>query len=432
MGLLQEAKNEMAFAKVGFLGFAGTGKTYTATEIAIGLWKLIKSQKPIAVVDTETGVDYVLPKMVKEGLPKPLVAKTRAFKDLMEVTREAQEASDILIVDSISHVWTDLLESYLDRKGKKDMAFQDWNVIKPTWRKFTDLYLTARIHIIICGRAGYEWDYHEDEETRKMVLHKTGTKMKAETEFGFEPSLLVEMERVRAEGDPKKIQRNFVRRAYVLKDRSDVLDGMTFDNPTFKDFLPFFETLALGGEHHALDTERDSKDMFEKDTGKPEWKRQRERVQIAIEELDAELTKIFPGSTQKDKQGRIILCEYLFGTSSKTKIESINLQILVLGIKEIRALRGEKNESLAQILEGEITHDDFLTEQTKESPENSDEKGELIVQIDEIVSQLGFVEVGPILENHKLKLGELKKASVETLEAAIKDLNGLLDSQLEQ
>ena len=154
--------------------------------------------------------------------------------------------------------------------------------------------------------------------------------------------------------------------------------------------------------------------------------------EIAIEELDAELTKIFPGSTQKDKQGRIILCEYLFGTSSKTKIESINLQILVLGIKEIRALRGEKNESLAQILEGEITHDDFLTEQTKESPENSDEKGELIVQIDEIVSQLGFVEVGPILENHKLKLGELKKASVETLEAAIKDLNGLLDSQLEQ
>jgi hypothetical protein len=44
--------------------------------------------------------------------------------------------------------------------------------------------------VIICGRAGYEYDYFEDDEGKKQ-LEKTGIKMKAETEMGFEPSLLV-------------------------------------------------------------------------------------------------------------------------------------------------------------------------------------------------------------------------------------------------
>lgn len=424
MGLLQEAKNEMAFAKIGFLGFAGTGKTYTATELAIGLWKMIKSEKPIAYLDTETGVDYVLPKMKKEGLPAPLVAKTRAFKDLMEVTHEAQGVSDILIVDSISHVWTDLLESYLDKKGKKDMAFQDWNIIKPTWRTFTDLYLTANIHIIICGRAGYEWDYYKDDETEKMVLHKTGTKMKAETEFGFEPSLLIEMERVRAEGDPNEIQRKFVRRAYVLKDRSDVLDGMTFDNPTFKNFLPFFETLALGAEHHALDTERDSRDMFEKETGKPEWKKKKEQIQITLEELDAELSKTFPGSTKEEKQGRIAMCEYLFGTSSKTKIEILDLTLLRSGLKELKRVRNL--DMITDILAGGTTHDDFKKQQGP-----NEQKQALITEIEDMISLVDDSDKAEeVFEGKGIEPSALEMASFEDLQEIKKELNSLIDKQV--
>ena len=43
--------------------------------------------------------------------------------------------------------------------------------------KFTDLFINAPIHIILCGRAGYEYDYFEDQETGKKNLEKTGIKI---------------------------------------------------------------------------------------------------------------------------------------------------------------------------------------------------------------------------------------------------------------
>ena len=117
MKLLRPAKNEMAYGKIGFLGFAGAGKTYTATEMAIGIQKLIKSKKPIAFFDTETGSDFVKPKIEREG-SSLVLAKTRALQDLLEVVKEAEQECDVLIVDSVSHVWTDLIESYLKRKRR--------------------------------------------------------------------------------------------------------------------------------------------------------------------------------------------------------------------------------------------------------------------------------------------------------------------------
>jgi hypothetical protein len=47
----------------------------------------------------------------------------------------------------------------------------------------------------LCGRAGYEYDHEENEDGGKDLI-KIGTKMKAEGEFGFEPSLVIEMERL--------------------------------------------------------------------------------------------------------------------------------------------------------------------------------------------------------------------------------------------
>src|SRR6185503_10075486 len=98
----------------------------------------------------------------------------------------------------------------------------------------TDFYLNSKLHIIICGRAGFDYDYEENEETQRKELIKTGIKMKTEGEFGFEPSLLVEMEAVQnlAQGGGRgkknaapKAGVSVTRRAVVLKDRFSVIDG---------------------------------------------------------------------------------------------------------------------------------------------------------------------------------------------------------------
>jgi len=52
MSILKKAENKMAYAKVGLYGTAGSGKTRTAVEIAIGLHKAIGSTKPIAALET--------------------------------------------------------------------------------------------------------------------------------------------------------------------------------------------------------------------------------------------------------------------------------------------------------------------------------------------------------------------------------------------
>jgi len=335
MGLLQKAENLQAFGKIGFLGFAKSGKTYTSSMMAIGLHKLIKSKKPIAFLDTETGSDYVIPLFKKEGI-ELIAAKTRAFEDLLKITQEASESCDILVVDSVSHIWTDVIESYLKKKGKKSLAFQDWNVIKPTWREFTDLYLISKLHIIICGRAQFEWDYFENEEG-KMELYKTGTKMRAETEFGFEPSLLIEMERIKDSG-------KLIHRAKIIGDRAQLLDGQEFDNPTFDNFLPHFQALNLGGEHNPLDVTRNSQDMFEHETGRPEWKAKQTKKDIALEEIQGSMVKLWPGATKEEKASKGDFIDVVFGTRSWTAVSEQPLEILENVKHRLRKFEGFYSE----------------------------------------------------------------------------------------
>src|SRR5574338_1275452 len=114
--------------------------------------------------------------------------------------------------------------------------------------------------------------------------------MKTETETGYEPSLLLEMEMVRksdvlknSRGKPDKKARGFINRCIVLKDRTDTMNGRIIDTPKFKDFKPVIDCLNLGGEHVGVDTSRNSEDLFQN----PDYSyRERDiQRQIALEEL---------------------------------------------------------------------------------------------------------------------------------------------------
>jgi hypothetical protein len=84
--------------------------------------------------------------------------------------------------------------------------------------------------------------------------------MKAEGEMGYEPSLLVLMER-RMEMDTKT-DRHY---AKVIKDRSTLLDGREFQDPTFECLIPHIQCLNLGGRQLGVDTSRTSVAMIPAD-----------------------------------------------------------------------------------------------------------------------------------------------------------------------
>jgi AAA domain len=386
MSIFHKASNTMAFAKVGLLGFAGAGKTRTGTEIAIGLHKAIGSKKPVLFIDTETGSDFVLPIFQKHGI-ELLVSKTRAFKDLAEGMQEAPKIADIMLIDSVSHFWVDIVESYRKKKNVNRLSFQDWGIIKPMWTNdFSMPFVTSAIHLIVCGRAGFEYDYFEGDDG-KMELYKTGTKMKAEGEFGFEPSLLIEMERIKnpeatenyREAKTKDakmkaakqiaLEREFVRKATVLKDRSDIMDGKVFYNPSYEDFAPHWQSINIGGEHKPLEA-GDSTELFNKD-GYDQRKIERTRAEIALEEIKAEVDKFLPGTTKEEKQAKIRLSEKVFNTASGKALEGMSYMILQQGLKRIRAIFTVPENTLANLAAGNILEPPGPNKDVPEPPEGA-------------------------------------------------------------
>jgi hypothetical protein len=235
---------------MGIMGKQGSGKSYTAGLISIGLIKHLKSlgisyaSKPVAFFDTETGSDWLIPLFKANGIPL-VVAKKKSFADLLEAVRWAEGNASALIIDSITHPWRELLESYMKSKKRTFLQIDDWGYLKGQygWAQFTDLYINSKLHIIMCGRAGDDTEQYTDENGKRQ-FEKVGVKMKTEGETGFEPSILVLMER------NMNLRTNAVTHTgTVLKDRSDTMDGAELDNPNFESFLPHIQKLNLGGDH---------------------------------------------------------------------------------------------------------------------------------------------------------------------------------------
>lgn len=324
MGLLKPASRG-SYVKAGFLGFNKSGKTHTSMELAIGIREYFKLDGPIAMYDTEKGSEY-WSERIKARTGKELqVVKSRSLVDLIDTTKECvKERVSVLVADSMTHVWREVCDAYLSelrtaarKKGWREpdrLEFQDWGRIKSKWALWPDLYLNAPLHIIVCGRAGYEYDFEEDDRGKQQLV-KTGIKMKTEGEFGFEPSLLVEMSREWVELE----QREMVARATVIGDRFDLLNGKTCDNPTFDFFKPFVEMLSPA-EHTTIDTSL--KTSFGLDeTKSDDWQRERARREILSEKIAAAFIQAgLDGKSADDKKAKIGLLSKYFGSTSWKEI----------------------------------------------------------------------------------------------------------------
>lgn len=312
VSFFQKAEMTSKYLKAGFMGFAGDGKTFTACLLAIGLElyrrKLGLAPRPVLFLDTENGSDYVAPLFKKAGV-ELLVKKTKAFDDLCTAVTVAERDDCVLLIDSVSHFWKELVQSYLAKQSRTSLVMTDWNWLKEAWStRFTDNFVNSKGHVILCGRAAFEYDHFEDDSGKKQV-EKTGIKMRAEGELGYEPNLVVQMERemeMKAKrGAPKKV----IRVAHILKDRADLIDEKKFRNPTFADFLPHIEYLNLiGPKPDGIDTSRNSRASMPAGHGD---KRQTQR-KIVLGEIEDLLVEHIPGQGAADKARKVKLLKKHF------------------------------------------------------------------------------------------------------------------------
>lgn len=345
--MLQTLGNSQGHLKAGFYGYAKSGKSFTATQLAIGTKKLLNLPGPIAFFDTEAGSGYVA-EMVKEQTGQDLLGvRARSFKDLMVFASDCVEAKvSVVIVDSLTHVWAELMDSYLvqlnDKRRDRNFAplmkleFSHWGAIKKMWSAWPDWFLNSPISVIVCGRAGAIWEFEKNEESGKKELIKAGTKMRAESEFSFESSLLVEMEREQVPDGSGGTK--LVHIATVIGDRFGILDGKSCSNPTFEFFAPHIKKLKPGS-HAPVNTASKTETGADLE-GSGDWERERKARTILCEEVQGVIVERYPGQSAEEKKTKAALLNTIFGTRSWTAVESMPSEQLKDGLYRLRAHLG--------------------------------------------------------------------------------------------
>lgn len=312
------------FFKIGIFGPTGSGKTYTAAKVMAQFIAKFFKESQLAMYDTEPAAGFVAG-MVKEITGKELiVCSSRSFSDLMDFTDECINKKYVAIADSITHPWRTLCSDFLEAKksrvsaagGRQEttkLSLKDWGPIKDIWNQFSEKYVFSPIHFCICGREGDMWDTVVDEEGNEE-MRKTGVKMKTETEFGHEPSLLVQMKMADTTTEKTKIG-HF---AYVTKDRFGPLTyQISGNNPDIDFFLPHIQRLNIGG---ANVSKSEGKKIFNAGTG-PNWETIRAQRKAVLENIKDDLLLCFPGRTAEENKGKVEALRAAFGTSAWTEME---------------------------------------------------------------------------------------------------------------
>ena len=229
MSGFKKAKAEQAAIKMGIYGPPGSGKTFTALLIAEGLAGV--TGKRVAYVDTEHGTDFYC-KAVPERKIHPDAFDfdalyTRSITEVLSSVRSVStDEYGVIVLDSVTHIWEACIAAYGGRQTSAGtIPMHAWGKIKKPYKDLMSILLSSPMHVLFCGRQGTE--YATDEETEE--LKAVGVKMKAEGETPYEPHILIRMESIK----PKKTNEVAQIVAYAEKDRTGVLAGRSFINPTF-------------------------------------------------------------------------------------------------------------------------------------------------------------------------------------------------------
>jgi hypothetical protein len=355
--MFKKLENNRPFLKMAFEGFAGDGKTFTATQVAIGVHKLIKSDKPIALFDTEKAFKALKPSFDAAEIEAIVDDEQRSLAALNQAIKWCEDGgADILIIDSITHVWEEFMQAYLNRPDKNGkpmqrnrLEFQDWGVVKPKWKaEFSNPFVMAKCHIIFTGRAGYEYTDEKNAETGKREIFKSGIKMKAETETAFEPDLLVLMQK---QSDLISENKTVWREAMVVKDRTNQIDGKTFRNPTFDSFYPAIKILLDGTLRQTYGV--NIPDTFVEFESKfNEVLKERE---ILVAEIEGCFELMGLGTGSADKQVKAWTLNQVYGLNSTEMLAKKNNSTIRDGLKVIKDFSNKYKAYMNECLDKEVT-----------------------------------------------------------------------------
>lgn len=237
-----KAVNTQSKISLTMYGPAGSGKTMTSLMIAEGLAE--RTGKRVAFIDTEKGSDYYA-EAVPERTAHPEafdfdVIHTKSLFEVLEAVKNLNKGDKIstLVVDSVTHIWQSAIAAWdavggektnikrLKIEGIPDFA---WGFIKAPYLELIRLLMDAPYHVIIVGR---QKEVYLDGDV-------VGFTMAAEKNTLYEAQISLKMEALKKPGVDLKATISM----FVEKDRTSILNGRTFTNPTFKTIEPILRLL---------------------------------------------------------------------------------------------------------------------------------------------------------------------------------------------
>ena len=182
---LQTAQRKRAKIKMGLQGPSGSGKSFSALQIAKGI---SVNWDSVAVIDTENGSSELYSHLG----PYQVLQLSPPFSPerYIEAINTCENAGmEVIVIDSITHEWENLLEYHASMQGN---SFANWSKITPRHNAFVQKILQSSAHIICTMRT--KQDYILNEKNGKMVPEKVGLKSVQRDGFDYELTIMFDLD----------------------------------------------------------------------------------------------------------------------------------------------------------------------------------------------------------------------------------------------
>lgn len=183
---IREARRSGARLVIGLAGQSGTGKTYTALNLAWGLANY--DAKKVGFIDTENKRGSLYADALRDAngnvhrfLIGDLYAPFSPERYIQAIKAFEQAGVEVLVIDSVTHEWEGI-------GGCQEIAVATGSVKMPNWAKgkeehkrFMNVLLQCDMHIILCVRA------RDKVEISKQKNQQTGRMETVVTPIGVQP-----------------------------------------------------------------------------------------------------------------------------------------------------------------------------------------------------------------------------------------------------
>ena len=183
---LRQSERRQAKIKMALQGSAGSGKTFSSLLLAKGLTGGDLSK--VAIIDTENGSADLYAHLGNYNvlsLTPPFTPEN--YIKAIEVCEQA--GMEVIILDSISHSWDELLDFHSKLAGN---SFTNWGKITPRLNAFINKILQAKAHVIATMRT--KQDYVLNQKDGKMVPEKVGLKSVMRDGVDYEFTLVFDVD----------------------------------------------------------------------------------------------------------------------------------------------------------------------------------------------------------------------------------------------